>query len=427
MGTRTFKMLHEDFPVSVCNSHCSDIYLFRLYIYTTGVTFSSMTRKVLRRTLSLNTLALIAPLAFFLSFAVLSCDNDDGSPEESGPRVGIVYDSVGKGDGSFNDSAYEGIKRAQGELGAVVSEETTDGMESNREDLIQSLAENNDLVIAVGFSFEDSIKKVAAANPDTNFAGIDILQRNNSPANFASLVFNEAEGSFLVGVAAALKSKTGKVGFIGGVCGTPDRLIEKFEAGFVSGVLAMVKGINRNMEVETVYLSQFSDPQNPDGPPDISGFFNPEGAKEAAEGIFSGGSDVVFHAAGGSGAGLFEAAREFSSQENNSKVWAIGVDSDQYGTSEESVRKYILTSMLKRVDTAVYNIIKAQRDGEFSGGSVNHDLANDGVGYATSGGFVDNIRELIEGQKAFIVRNLFDVPTAPVKGCREPQTYNLRY
>ncbi len=386
-----------------------------------------MAEKALRRTLSLNTLALIAPLALFLSLAVLSCHDDDGSPEESGPRVGIVYDSVGKGDGSFNDSAYEGIKRAKEELGAVVSEETTDGTESNREELLKSLAEDSDLVIAVGFSFESSIKKVATANPDTNFAGIDILQRDNSPANFASLVFNEAEGSFLVGVAAALKSETGKVGFIGGVCATSDRLIEKFEAGFVAGVLAMVKEINKNMELETAYLSQFSDPQNPDGPPDISGFFSPDKAREVAEGMFNGGSDIVFHAAGSSGAGLFEAAREFSEREGNSKVWAIGVDSDQYNTADEPVREYILTSMLKRVDTAVYNIVKAQRDGEFSGGTVDHYLANDGVGYATSGGFVDDIRELIEAPKASIVRDLFDVPTVPVKGCREPQTYNLRY
>ncbi len=379
------------------------------------------------KTLSLNTLVLVAPLALFLSFAVLSCGDDEGSPQESGTRVGIVYDTVGKGDGSFNDSAYEGTRRAGEELGAVVSEETTDGTETNREELLQSLADDNELVIAVGFSFEDSIKKVAAANPDTNFAGIDILQRENAPANFASLVFNEAEGSFLVGVAAALKSETRKVGFIGGVCGTPDRLIEKFEAGFIAGVLAMVKGINRNIEVETAYLSQFSDPQNPDGPIDISGFFSPDKAREAAQEMFVGGTDIVFHASGSSGAGLFEAAREFSSQEGNSKVWAIGVDSDQYNTADESVREYILTSMLKRVDTAVYNIIKAQRDGEFSGGTVNHDLANDGVGYATSGRFVDDIRELIEAPKAFIVRNLFDVPTVPAKGCREPQTYDLRY
>lgn len=386
-----------------------------------------MTGKTLRRTSSLNTLALTVPLALFLSFALLSCDDGDGSPEQGGPRVGIVYDSAGRGDGSFNDSAHEGIKKAQEELAAVVSEETTDGTEDNREELIQSLAENNDLVIAVGFSFENSIKKVSAANPQTNFAGIDILQRNDSPPNFASLIFNEGEGSFLAGAAAALKTRTAKVGFIGGVCGTPDRIIEKFEIGFVIGVSALARILNTTMEVETVYLSQFSNPRNPDGPPDISGFFSPDRAEEAAGKLFSNGSDIVFHAAGGSGAGLFKAAKEFSEREGNSKVWAVGVDSDQYHTADEAVREYILTSMLKRVDTAVYNIIKAQRDGEFSGGTVTHDLANDGVGYATSGGFVDDIKELIEAPKAFIVHDLLDVPTVPVKSCRTPQIYSLPF
>ena len=386
-----------------------------------------MTGKTLRRTLSLNTPALTASLVLFLFFAVLSCGDGDGSPQESGPRVGIVYDSVGKGDGSFNDSAYEGVKRARAELGAVVSEETTDGTEADREERIRSLAGENDLVIVLGFSFEEHVKKVAAEYPDTSFAGVDILQRDDSPPNFASLVFDEAEGSFLMGVAATLKSVTGKVGFIGGVCATPDRIIEKFEAGFVAGVFIMARILNRSVEIKTDYLSQFSDPQNPGGAPDISGFSDAKKAKEAAEEMFRGGADVIFHAAGGSGAGLFEAAREFSELEDSYKVWAIGVDSDQYGTSDESVREYILTSMLKRVDTAVYNIIKIQKDGEFSGGTLNHDLANDGVGYATSGGFVDDIRELIEAPKPFIVNGLVDVPTVPVKGCREPQTYTISH
>ena len=206
----------------------------------------------------------------------------------------LPMSSVGKGDGSFNDSAYEGIKRAKRELGTVVSEKTTDGAPSNREEIIQSLAEDNDLVIAVGFSFEDSIKKVAAANPETNFAGVDIMQRENAPANFTSLVFNEAEGSFLVGVAAALKSKTGKVGFIGGVCKTPDRIIEKFEAGFVVGVLSVAETTSRDMLVETAYLSQFSDPQNPDEPPDISGFFDPQGAGEVAAEMFGAAVRISF-------------------------------------------------------------------------------------------------------------------------------------
>ena len=368
--------------------------------------------KSLKRIFGINAIVPILPLMMFLSFTALSCD------DESALRVGIVYTETGKGDGSFNDSAYEGIKRAEEEIGAVVAEETTDGTESNREDLFQSLSQSNDLVIGVGFSFEASIKKAASENPDTNFAGIDILQRDDSPPNFASLVFDEAEGSFLVGVAAGLKTETDRVGFIGGVCATPDRLIEKFEAGFIAGV----KAVDGTINIETEYLSQYSDPQNPGQPPDLSGFSNPDKANESAKRMYGSGSDVVFNAAGGSGRGIFEAAKEFS-EANETKVWAIGVDSDQYNTADESVREHILTSMLKRVDVAVYNIIKAQKNGEFSGGPVDHNLSNDGVGYSTSGGGIDDIKDQLENYKTRIVNGEIEVPTVPGKDCGTPQTY----
>ena len=358
-----------------------------------------MAGKTFKPTLSVNVFFWLLPLMMVLSFAVLSCGDDD----ESGSLVGIVYDEAGKGDKSFNDSAYEGIKRAQEELGAVVSEETTDGTESHREELIRSLAADNDLVIAVGFLFENSIKKVAAEYPDTNFAGVDIQQGNDPPANFASLLFNEAEGSFLVGVAAALTTKTDKVGFIGGLCATPDKLIEKFEAGFIAGV----KTVNPDIAVETEYLT---------------GFRDIAGGKRVALRMFGEDADVVFHAAGTSGLGLFDAAKEHSDAEGT-EVWAIGVDSDQYQTAHESVREYILTSMLKRVDVAVYNIIEAQKNGEFSGGPVDHNLSNGGVGYSTSGGFVDEIKDQLEDYKARIISGEINVPTAPEKGCGMPQTY----
>ena len=364
-----------------------------------------MARKSLKRTLNTSAFLLILPLALLLSFAILSCDNDD----ESGLTVGIIYDAEGKGDKSFNDSAYEGIKKAQEELGAAISEKTTDGTEPNREELIRSLAADNDLVIAVGFSFDRSIKKGAAEDPGTNFAGVDIQQGDDPPANFASLLFNEAEGSFLVGAAAALTTETDKVGFIGGVCATPDKLIEKFEAGFIAGA----KTVNLNITVETEYLSDWDN---------LAGFGDVAGGKRVALRMFEEGADVVFHAAGGSGAGLFEAAEEFSEAEET-KVWAIGVDSDQYQTAGESVREYILTSMLKRVDVAVYNIIEAQKNGEFSGGPVDDNLSNGGVGYSTSGGFVDEIKDQLEDYKARIISGEINVPTAPEKGCGMPQTY----
>ena len=365
-----------------------------------------MAEKTLKRTLSANSLLLILPLiVLLLSFTVLSCGDDD----QGGPRVGIVYDSMGKGDGSFNDSAYEGVKRAQDELGAVVSEETTDGTDTNRKELIQSLAEDNDLVIAVGFSFDSSIKKVAAEDPGTNFAGVDIQQGDGPPTNFASLLFNEAEGSFLVGAAAALTTETDKVGFIGGVCSTPDKLIEKFEAGFIAGA----KTVNPNITVETEYLSDWDN---------LAGFSDVAGGRRVALRMFGEDADVVFHAAGGSGAGLFEGAEEFS-EAKGTKVWAIGVDSDQYQTTSESVREYILTSMLKRVDVAVYNIIEAQGNGEFSGGPVDHNLLNGGVGYSTSGSFVDDIKDVLEAYKTLIINDVIEVPTVPEKGCGMPQTY----
>lgn len=365
-----------------------------------------MAEKILKKAPRASIFLSILPFAvLLLSLAVLSCDDD----KESGLTVGIVYDAEGRGDKSFNDSAYEGIKRAREELGAAASEGTTDGTESNREELIRSLAADNDLVIAVGFSFDRSIKKVAAEVPGTNFAGVDVQPGDDPPANFASLLFDEAEGSFLVGAAAALTTKTGKVGFIGGVCATPHKLIEKFEAGFVAGA----KRANPNITVETEYLSGWDN---------LAGFSDAAGGERVALRMFGEGADVVFHAAGGSGPGLFKAAEEFS-ETGGSRVWAIGVDSDQYQTATESEREHVLTSMLKRVDLAVYGIIEAQKNGEFSGGAANHGLSNGGVNYSTSGGFLDDIKDQLENYKSLIVSDEIEVPAVAEKNCGMPQTY----
>ena len=159
-------------------------------------------------------------------------------------------------------------------------------------------------------------------------------------SNCAGLTFAEEQGSFLVGVAAALNSETGTVGFIGGVGGFG--LIEKFQAGFEAGA----KAVNPDITIIPQYITMA---------PDFDGFFAADRAKEIALAMYDQGADVIYHAAGGSGAGLFEAAKE-RSESSGSKVWAIGVDSDQYNTSSEEVREYILTSMLKRVDVAVFEI-----------------------------------------------------------------------
>ena len=310
-------------------------------------------------------------------------------------QVGLIFDTTGRGDQSFNDSAAAGIDRAATELGITFTEAVPNADGSNRAELLQLAADSSDLVLGIGFLFEGDAAAVGIENPDVNFAVVDSAMLDfavNPPVpyadNIAGLVFAEHQGSFLVGAAAALKSTTGTIGFIGGVSGVGG-LIERFEAGYVAGATA----VNPDIEVLSEYIS---------AAPDFAGFNAPDRAKDIALAMYEGGADIVYHAAGGSGGGLFEAAKE-QSDASGTKVWAIGVDSDQYNTADEAVREFILTSMLKRVDVAVYEAIKAHIDGTFAAGPITYDLSVDGVGYSTTGGFVDDIADQLEDFKAQIV------------------------
>jgi basic membrane protein A len=252
--------------------------------------------------------------------------------------------------------------------------------------------DGNNLIFGIGFLFADSITAVAPDFPDASFAIVDSVV--DAP-NVASLVFAENEGSYLVGAAAALKSESGHIGFIGGV---ETDLIKKFEAGYVAGA----KKINPDIKVDIAYISQ---------PPDFSGFNDPAKAKEIAAGQYSGGADVIYHAAGGSGGGLFEAAKEAS--EGGTQMWAIGVDADQYNVVDDSLKPYILTSMQKKVDVAVYDTIKRATEGESVSGTTVYNLEAGGVDYAKSGGFVDDISDQLDELKAQIIDGTITVPEAP--------------
>ena len=308
-------------------------------------------------------------------------------------NVGLTFDIGGQGDQSFNDSAYAGIERAAAELGVefTIGEPNADG--SNRAELLQTQSEVSDLVIGVGFLFAGDVAAVAADNPDVNFAVVDdaMLDFDNGGVpigeNIAGLTFAEEQGSYLVGAIAALKSETGTVGFLGGVSGFG--LIEKFEAGFAAGARA----VNPDINIIAQYITEF---------PDLDGFNAPDRAKDISLAMYAQGADIIYHAAGGAGAGMFEAAKE-TSESTGSKVWGIGVDSDQYNTVDPSVQEYVLSSMLKRVDNAVFEVTKSHVDGMFAAGNVVYDLSTDGVGYSTSGGFVDDIADQIEAFKAQIV------------------------
>ena len=316
-----------------------------------------------------------------------------GSSSPTAPtiKVGLAYDVGGRGDKSFNDLAAAGLDKAKTdlnidvkELSAVVGES-----EQQKQDRLTLLANAGyNPIIAVGFAYAASLAKVAPKFPDVHFAIVD--DNSSKEPNVEGLVFKENESSFLVGVAAALASKSKNVGFIGGV---QVPLIQKFEAGYVAGVHA----VDKSIKVQIAYISQA---------PDFSGFNDPAKAKTIAEGQYDNGADVVYHAAGGSGSGLFQAAVE------KNKL-AIGVDSDQYQTAEADQKPLILTSALKGVDTAVYTFIEDDAKGDFKSGFVRFGLKEDGVGYSTSNPKIKPYESKIDDYKQQIIDGTITVPETP--------------
>jgi basic membrane protein A len=326
-------------------------------------------------------------------------DDDAGGGGASSPavtsnlKVGLAYDIGGRGDQSFNDAAARGLDKAKADFGIAEDnvnelEATAGETDAQKEERLRQLAEGGyNPIIAVGFAYSGPLGNVAKDFPEINFAIIDDAAAKGD--NIANLTFAENEGSFLVGVAAALKSEANHIGFVGGV-DVP--LIHKFEAGYKAGAEAAKPGI----KVDVTYLTQ---------PPDFTGFNDAAKGQTAASGMFDAGADVVYHAAGGSGGGVFTAAKTAGKM-------AIGVDSDQYNTADPAVRDVIITSMLKKVDTAVYDFIKSTNGGQFKAGEKVYDLAADGVGYSTTGGKIDDIVPQIEEYKTKIVNGEITVPTS---------------
>ncbi|MEV6864623.1 BMP family ABC transporter substrate-binding protein [Streptosporangium subroseum] len=311
------------------------------------------------------------------------------APAAAGAKVGLAYDIGGRGDQSFNDAAAAGLDKAKSELGLAETKELEAGngeTEAAKEERLRLLADGGyNPIIAIGFAYSGPVKKVAAEFPDIKFAIVD--DEAAAGPNISNLLFAEHEGSFLVGAAAALKSKKGHVGFIGGV---QVPLINKFEAGFAAGA----KAVKADIKIESKYLSQ---------PPDFTGFADPAKGKTAAEGMFDAGADVVYQAAGGSGSGVFEAAKA-------AKGLAIGVDSDQAKTAAADLQGVIMTSMLKKVDVAVFDFLKSFADNTVKAGTTSYDLKAGGVDYSTTGGQVDDIKAKLDEFKQKIISGEITVP-----------------
>lgn len=289
----------------------------------------------------------------FLLLAGLVCglSHAEEAPVTLPPmKIGLALDKGGRDDKSFNSAAFKGATEAQSQLGIKLKTvESSDDI--SLEPTLRTFAQKNfPLVIAVGFVQKDAVEKVAKEFPKTHFVLIDAVAEG---ANIRSIVFKEHEGSFLVGALAAMASKSHKIGFVGGM---DIPMIRRFQLGYESGV----KYVDPKAKVVTNYVGSSSD-----------AWRNPTKAKELAVSQYNQGVDVIFVPAGASGLGVFDAAEQM-------QKWAIGCDSNQNWVKPGK----ILTSMLKKVDVAVYQAIVLETKSQFQGGTFDLGLVEDGVGYS---------------------------------------------
>jgi len=350
----------------------------------------------------------VAALLVALGLTAAACGggNDNqgassgGGDQAEAKKVGVVYDIGGRGDKSFNDSAYAGLQAAQKEQGDKLQakdvEPNPDG--SNRKELLDGLAdEGYGLIFGIGFLFSEDIAKSAKENPDTQYAVIDGFDPlcTEKGKNLLCIGFQEEQGSFLVGAAAALKTKSNVVGFVGGQEGD---LIKKFQAGYEAGVKYIADQKGKKVKVLVDYAGNTPE-----------AFRNPAKGKELALKQISEGADVIYHASGGTGAGVIATAAD-------KKIYAIGVDSDQSLTASPEEQKWILTSMLKRVDNAVQQTIAAYVNGTETGGLKTFGLKDGGIDYAQNQynkELLGDIPTTLDELKQKIIDGEIKVPTKP--------------
>ncbi|MFF4043671.1 BMP family protein [Streptomyces sp. NPDC001816] len=316
------------------------------------------------RRVSRITIAGVATAALAVTVSACGSSSTSSSSEGKSKGIGLAYDIGGKGDQSFNDAAYAGFQKAQKDFGVggrdvEPQENETDADKVQRLETLAKAGYNP--VIGVGFVYAGAVKEVAAKFPKVTFGIID--DNTVKAKNVADMVFHEEQSSYLAGVAAAKATKKNHIGFIGGV---DIPLIHKFEAGYEQGA----KSVNPKIKIESQYLTQT---------PQEGGFSSPDKGENAANGQIDSGADVIYAAAGLSGQGVIKSAAEH-------KVWAIGVDSDQYKQAAlAKYKSYILTSALKNVEGAVYDLSQSViKDKKPLTGEIRGDLKSGGVGIAQS-------------------------------------------
>ncbi len=320
-------------------------------------------------------LSLVLAAGTLLGACGKSNDNTKTANKGKAFTVGMVTDIGGIDDKSFNQSAWKGLQDYGKENNLQKGKNGYDYVQSKSDaDYATNLntlsRQGFDLVYGIGFLMQKDVEKIASQRPKSNFAIVDSVV---AKPNVASILFKENESSFLAGIAAGMATKTNKIGFIGGM---KSEVIDRFEAGFRAGV----KTANPNATVDVQYAASFT---------------SAEKGQAIASKMYSTGEDVIFHAAGATGNGLFKEARDRLSKDPSKVIWAIGVDSDQSNEGLVTVngkqQNVVLTSALKRVDVAVKDLSTKAKDGKFPGGkTITYGLSEDGVGLAAINDAVAN-------------------------------------
>ncbi|MBP2097826.1 BMP family lipoprotein [Enterococcus rivorum] len=335
-------------------------------------------------------------------------DSSDGGADKAGDAkhsIVMVTDTGGVDDKSFNQSAWEGMKAwgkehdlPEGPKGFAYIQSTDASDYTTNID--QAVSKNFATIFGIGYLLKDAVDAAAAANPDTNFALIDDVIEGKD--NVVSATFKDNEASYLAGVAAAYTTKTDKVGFVGGEEGV---VIDRFQAGFEAGVADAAKELGKEIEVDSKYAASFADPAK---------------GKALAAAMYQGGVDIIFHASGATGQGVFQEAKALNEAGSGDKVWVIGVDRDQeadgvYKTKDGKEDNFTLTSTLKGVGTAVQDIANRALEDKFPGGEhLVYGLKDGGVDL-TEGSLDTKAQDAVKAAKEKVISGDVKVPEKPEK------------
>lgn len=330
-------------------------------------------------------LTVLTTVSILVLAIILTACSGGTTTNDDALKVAMVTDEGGVNDQSFNQSAWEGLQRAENELKVSVKYQESEQEADYAPNFETLLDAGNDLIWGIGYKLADAGMDAAVANPDVKFAIVDFSYGDDTPENMVGVVFKAEQPSFLVGYIAGKMTKTNKIGFVGGIEGD---VIWGFDYGFQAGVKYAADELGKDIEVLSQYADSFSDAAK---------------GKSIATNMYQQGIDIVFHASGGVGDGVIEAAKE-------QDKWVIGVDRDQNYMAPE----HVLTSAMKRVDVGVYNVTKELQDGKFRGGeTVVYGLADGGaVDIApTSDKHVPaEILEEVENLKKLIIDGQIEVP-----------------